>query len=136
MQPLIPPQTLALFRGMTESMMDSTASVLPATDMWIDTGGGSGFAMRSEEATEFACRITVLKTQDELRAIPIAGKLDVSGIVLMTYPITETALGGLAQLTVDGVPYEVVGLPPLGTYSQHRQAYIRKVVKPATWEES
>lgn len=127
-QPLISAAVLAQFRDMTEGMMDSTASVLPSTNMWVDTGGGSGFAKLNDTPLEFPCRLTPTRNRDDVMDASIAGKLDVTNVLKMTYPLDVESLGGLARLTIEGEPYEVVGLPPIGTYSVHRVAYVRKVI--------
>ena len=102
--------------------MDSRASyVLPGA--FVSTGGGAGYVAPGT-AVEFDCRLASADTA-QARELVVAGQLEGNSIQVMFYPLDEAVVPTDANLTVDGVAYEVVGLVPLGTYDRHRRALVR-----------
>lgn len=104
--------------------MDSEASIT-TVGAWVDSGGGSGYFGAGTTVT-FACRLRSLSNVADIRESFAGGQLDVSKHLLMYYPLEVEELTSETPLTVDGDKYEVVGVPPLGTYDQHRVVLVRK----------
>lgn len=105
--------------------MRSTASIETLGD-FVDEGGGAGYYEDGDPVT-FPCRVMPMDKTADLREALSGGQLDVTRHVLMTYPTRVTEVNSETNVTVDGVEYEVVGVPPIGTYSQHRTALLRKI---------
>jgi len=127
----VTPEMLATFRQMTESAMPDVAT-LRVPGAFVDEGGGSGYRPPGTDLI-FGCRVTAMTTKEDVREFYVAGQLDVSDVLLMTYPTEITALTAESILTIASArhghsfKYEVVGLPPVPTYAVHRQALIRRM---------
>lgn len=119
MDPLVSAADLAELQALSEASMLSTVVIFRAGG-FIDEGGGAG---RYAPPTQ----------------IPTKGRLSAAvgteGLVAEQVETTQTArlalpLGvdilGKDTLTVDGVAYEVIGLPPLRSFATERPVLIRR----------
>jgi hypothetical protein len=128
-QPIIGPGVLKTFKGMSEGMMPDTATLhLPGAR--VDDGGG---AWHLEEGSDvsFSCRIMPASDKNDLREFLEAGQLNVTNLLAMYYPLEQDALDAESNLTITSAKfgtarYEVVGAPPLGSFSVHRVAMVRR----------
>lgn len=111
---------------MSESAMKSTCLIDRAGEgVWVDTGGGSGYYEPSgNDPLSFPCRLAPVAGGDE---IEIAERPDALQLVRMTYPISEEPIRASDTPIVDGIKYEVVGVPHERDLAVERHATLRRV---------
>lgn len=119
MRPLFSDAELAAMRNETVATMVSTVRIV-REGAYVDTGGGAGYYQPPTETTTQGRFSAVTATEDT-----IAEQTENVATGRLALPL-GTDIRAEDEVFVDGVRFDVVGLPPIQTYAVERYALLRR----------